>query len=233
MSTVRSAAPRAAVTTRPAPGCGASKSTARWSSASGQARSDRQRHRARPQPELPVLHQRTLARDRPWPPRLGRRPLDVVRDRRRRVVGLRRQQLERHRRCHRTASAHPRQQDRLDRRRRHRIRAARRLVGEERVALCQLRHDALRRRARHRQRLHRRLHQRRRQDVRIHLARGHELSLRLGHVGARARPRSSPSTETRTEIRLSQPATQYAKSSGRKPGASFACKQRACSTRKT
>ena len=46
-------------------------------------------------PGVTVSHQRTLAGDRARPPWLGRRPLDVVRDRRRGLVGLRSQQRRR------------------------------------------------------------------------------------------------------------------------------------------
>ena len=68
-----------------------------WSSASGQANPTAGRHRRSAlNPERRVHHQRALARHRSRPPRLGRRHVDVVRDRRRRLVGLRRQQ-RRHR----------------------------------------------------------------------------------------------------------------------------------------
>ena len=91
-SMVRSAAPRAAVTTRPAPGYGASRLTA-----AGRRRAAspvlRRGDRTRPQPELPIHHQRALARHRSRSRRLGRRQLAVVRDRRRRLVRLRPQQL--------------------------------------------------------------------------------------------------------------------------------------------
>ena len=70
-----------------------------WSSASGQAVRAPTRSRSGFNPQLPVHHQRALACHRPRPPRLGRRPVDVVRDRRRRLVRFRPQQLQRHRRC--------------------------------------------------------------------------------------------------------------------------------------
>ncbi len=137
-----------------------------WSSASGQAGPTANAIAARLQPALPVHHQRALARHRPRPPRLGRRPLDVVRDRRRRLVRLRRQQLER------AGVAGQRSVSPT------RVNKTGWIVGvgteyallggwsvKSEFLYANFGTLQLRRRARHRQRLRRRLRQRRRQDV--------------------------------------------------------------------